>query len=357
MLKGLNHLHNLKHHQEYVGFVLATLTIRMNAPNSKMTTLWRPLTHFPIELLTIPTIKVNMNSYNQGWRDNSNQRRNQPQQNQAYHNQPHHNQRTYQNPLYQPQHQNQPYQPQNQQRYQPPHLRPNTQNHQTFSQPTIEEALRPIYQEQKDFRDCQRRIETQLSTIIDLLTRLTTQTTTNNPNTSQPSSSSGIPSQPLSNPKGGLNAITLRSGANIEEITHRVTLDKEDGHKEDEVMVEDVVEEEEEECATTMAIMKKKKVYIPYMITESFRHVFTVDKYRHPIPSMIMKLATRAGVTPRLGDEIFNVMRNQGIIPYGNWEKQGGGGPTKKRKASSSKAEGPRAGLLVTMHNTQEGVN
>ncbi|MED6224007.1 hypothetical protein PIB30_079622 [Stylosanthes scabra] len=62
---------------------------------------------------------------------------------------------------------------------------------------------------------------------------------------------------------------------------------------------------------------------------------------------MIMKLATRAGVTPRLGDEIFNVTRNQGIIPYGNWEKQGGGGPTKKRKASSSKAESPRAGPLA----------
>ncbi|MED6154685.1 hypothetical protein PIB30_115081, partial [Stylosanthes scabra] len=83
----------------------------------------------------------------------------------------------------------------------------------------MEEALRPIYQEQKEFRDFQRRTETQLSTITELLTRLTTQpTTTNNPNTSQPSSSSGIPSQPLPNPKGGLNAITLRSGANLEEI-------------------------------------------------------------------------------------------------------------------------------------------
>ncbi|MED6117762.1 hypothetical protein PIB30_112834, partial [Stylosanthes scabra] len=60
MLQGLHHLPNLKHHQEYVEFVLAILIIRMIAPNSKMTTLWRPLTHFPIELLPIPTIKVNM---------------------------------------------------------------------------------------------------------------------------------------------------------------------------------------------------------------------------------------------------------------------------------------------------------
>ncbi|MED6184101.1 hypothetical protein PIB30_044162 [Stylosanthes scabra] len=35
-------------------------------------------------------------------------------------------------------------------------------------QPTIEEALRPIYQEHKEFRDFQRRMETQLSTITDL---------------------------------------------------------------------------------------------------------------------------------------------------------------------------------------------
>ncbi|MED6115102.1 hypothetical protein PIB30_086939, partial [Stylosanthes scabra] len=83
-------------------------------------------------------------------------------------------------------------------------------------------------------------------------------------------------------------------------------------------------------------IMKKKKVYIPYMITESFRHVFTVDKYLLPVPSLIMKLATKAEVTPKLGDEIFNVTRKLGIIPYGNWAKQGGGGPTKKRKAAPS---------------------
>ncbi|MED6216249.1 hypothetical protein PIB30_005838 [Stylosanthes scabra] len=84
------------------------------------------------------------------------------------------------------------------------------------------------------------------------------------------------------------------------------------------------------------AIMKKKKVYIPYMIMESFRHVFTVDKYLLAVPSLIMKLATKAEVTPKLGDEIFNVTRKLGIIPYGNWAKQGGGGPTKKRKAAPS---------------------
>ncbi|MED6153540.1 hypothetical protein PIB30_103006 [Stylosanthes scabra] len=53
------------------------------------------------------------------------------------------------------------------------------------SQPTIEEALRPIYQEHKEFRDFQRRMEAQLSTIADLVTCLTTQISHNNSSTSQ----------------------------------------------------------------------------------------------------------------------------------------------------------------------------
>ncbi|MED6131876.1 hypothetical protein PIB30_014093 [Stylosanthes scabra] len=53
------------------------------------------------------------------------------------------------------------------------------------SQPTIEEALRSIYQEHKEFRDFQRRMEAQLSTIMDLVTCLTTQLSHNNSSTSQ----------------------------------------------------------------------------------------------------------------------------------------------------------------------------
>ncbi|MED6221978.1 hypothetical protein PIB30_060023 [Stylosanthes scabra] len=55
----------------------------------------------------------------------------------------------------------------------------------SFSQPTIEEALRPIYQEHKEFQDFQRRMEAQLSTIADLVTCLTTQLLHNNSSTSQ----------------------------------------------------------------------------------------------------------------------------------------------------------------------------
>ncbi|MED6126805.1 hypothetical protein PIB30_082044, partial [Stylosanthes scabra] len=110
-----------------------------------------------------------------------------------------------QNPPYQ-----QSYQSPNQQRYQPPHIRQNIPNHQTPPpQSTIKEALQPLYQENKEFRNSQRRTETPLSTITDLLTRVTIQPTINNPNTSQPSTSSGIPSQTPPNPKGSLNAISL----------------------------------------------------------------------------------------------------------------------------------------------------
>ncbi|KAL4315759.1 hypothetical protein AHAS_Ahas15G0217200 [Arachis hypogaea] len=81
-------------------------------------------------------------------------------------------------------------------------------------------------------------ITAQLSNITEILSRLS-QPSSNN--SIQPSSSSNLPSQPLPNPKGGLNAITLRSGTTLEEIPHRVM---EDVHEE-EVVVEAPHEEEE----------------------------------------------------------------------------------------------------------------
>ncbi|XP_015967992.1 uncharacterized protein LOC107491620 [Arachis duranensis] len=60
-------------------------------------------------------------------------------------------------------------------------------------------------------------------------------------NTNQPSSSSNLPFQPQPNPKGSLNAITLRLGTTLEEIPPRVL---EDIHEE-EVVVEAPHDEEE----------------------------------------------------------------------------------------------------------------
>ncbi|XP_016192122.1 uncharacterized protein LOC107633003 [Arachis ipaensis] len=67
----------------------------------------------------------------------------------------------------------------------------------------------------------------------------------NNQLTSQPSSSSALPSQPLPNPKGGLNTITLRSGTTLQERSHKeTTLDKDIVEVEDKEEVQKVVEEE-----------------------------------------------------------------------------------------------------------------
>ncbi|XP_057755958.1 uncharacterized protein LOC130975148 [Arachis stenosperma] len=60
----------------------------------------------------------------------------------------------------------------------------------------------------------------------------------NNSN-NQPSSSSGIPSQALPNPKGGINAITLRSGTTLQKRNHEEPSQLEHAPAEDKLEVED----------------------------------------------------------------------------------------------------------------------
>ena len=66
----------------------------------------------------------------------------------------------------------------------------------------------------------------------------------NNSN-NQPSSSSGIPSQPLPNPKGGINAITLRSGTILQERNQEEPIPSEHASAKEVVEVEDAEEEED----------------------------------------------------------------------------------------------------------------
>ncbi|XP_025664921.1 uncharacterized protein [Arachis hypogaea] len=61
----------------------------------------------------------------------------------------------------------------------------------------------------------------------------------------QPSSSSALPSQSLPNPKGGINAITLRSGAKLQERSLEEPSPIEVTQDEDVVAVEEVEEEDE----------------------------------------------------------------------------------------------------------------
>ncbi|XP_057756115.1 uncharacterized protein LOC130975322 [Arachis stenosperma] len=61
----------------------------------------------------------------------------------------------------------------------------------------------------------------------------------------QPSSSSALSSQPLPNPNGGINAITLKSKTTLQERSPKEPSSREDTQVEDIVEVEDVEEEDE----------------------------------------------------------------------------------------------------------------
>ncbi|XP_025678921.1 uncharacterized protein [Arachis hypogaea] len=71
-----------------------------------------------------------------------------------------------------------------------------------------------------------------MSTIAKALTRLTLSPPSTE-NAQQASTSSGLPSQPQPNPKGCINAITLRSGTNLDEIGVVPTSSSEETRKEE----------------------------------------------------------------------------------------------------------------------------
>ncbi|XP_015970658.1 uncharacterized protein LOC107494143 [Arachis duranensis] len=116
----------------------------------------------------------------------------------------------------------------------------------------------------------------------------------------QPSSSSTLPSQPLPNPKGGINAITLRSETTLQERSPEEPSSREDIQVEDIVEVEDVEEEDEvqdtgeEEVAQPRSGVSKKD-----------------DVVREPIPIPFPHLARRTkkqvGLDPKMVD-IFKMV-------------------------------------------------
>ncbi|MED6115049.1 hypothetical protein PIB30_086420 [Stylosanthes scabra] len=108
-----------------------------------------------------------------------------------------------------------------QQRYQPPHNRQSYHTNLLVNSfpPSYEEALRTFQQENKEMREAQKRTETQLTNLIELLTKFTNQITINPPTPSQPSSSNPLPSQPLPNPMGGINMARREKGEEDERET------------------------------------------------------------------------------------------------------------------------------------------
>ncbi|MED6115180.1 hypothetical protein PIB30_087748 [Stylosanthes scabra] len=66
--------------------------------------------------------------------------------------------------------------------------------------------FRLFLQEQRVY---QKQQATQMANLTEILAGLVTQNTNNTPTSSQPSSSSTLPSQPFPNPKGSINAISF----------------------------------------------------------------------------------------------------------------------------------------------------
>ncbi|KAL4329594.1 hypothetical protein AHAS_Ahas13G0315700 [Arachis hypogaea] len=98
-----------------------------------------------------------------------------------------------------------------------------------------------------------------------------------NNNTNQPSSSSNLPSQPQPNLRGGLNAITLRSGTTLEEIPPRA---KGEEIHEEEVVIEAPHEEE---------VVDKRHEEEGVNLKEPKRKAIMDESVPIPFPSMVKK--------------------------------------------------------------------
>ncbi|KAL4365121.1 hypothetical protein AHAS_Ahas07G0074400 [Arachis hypogaea] len=105
----------------------------------------------------------------------------------------------------------------------------------------MDDTLCIILQEQREFL---KRQEATIASFAEAISQLAPPPN-NNQLTSQPSSSSALPSQPLPNPKGSLNAIYLRSVTTLEERSPKELREKKTTLDEDVVEVEDVEDKEE----------------------------------------------------------------------------------------------------------------
>ncbi|KAL4316549.1 hypothetical protein AHAS_Ahas15G0296200 [Arachis hypogaea] len=114
----------------------------------------------------------------------------------------------------------------------------------------------------------------QLANLTDMISKLSMSSSNNN--TNQPSSSSSLPSQPLPNPKGSLNAITLRSRTTLEEIPPRAV---EDIHEEE--VVVDAPHKEEE--------VEKRHEEEGVSLKEPKRKAIVDESIPIPFPSMVKK--------------------------------------------------------------------
>nr|XP_025628332.1 proline-rich receptor-like protein kinase PERK12 [Arachis hypogaea] len=164
-----------------------------------------------------------------------------------------------QNPLYQQQNQGQTYRaPHQRQAQAPQNNQPQAPQITYLPSSSNDEMLRSIMQGQKDLQSAlNSSINGLNSTLQALISHMEPPSTPNN----QPSSFSSLPSQPLPNSKGEINAITLRSGTTLQERGPEEPSFREDIQVEDVVEVEDVEEEDKVHDAVDAEVAQPKKEY------------------------------------------------------------------------------------------------
>ncbi|XP_015970044.1 eukaryotic peptide chain release factor GTP-binding subunit-like [Arachis duranensis] len=219
--------------------------------------------------------------------------------------------------------QNQPYNPQNPQRnyqtYQPPHQRPPPNQSQapqltyTTTPSNQDETLRTIIQGQKELQNTLASGLTGLtSTLQALLARMDTLSNS----TPEPPIQSVIPSQPQPNPKGGINAITLRSRTQLKEKEAKNS-NPIATTQEERIDMEEVEEEEtpqvivEDEAQPTRETTKAKRTLEEKEIAQPLPFPTLAKKARKRIeldPKMV-EMFKKVEVTIPLFDAVHQVPR------------------------------------------------
>ncbi|XP_057747108.1 uncharacterized protein LOC130966337 [Arachis stenosperma] len=137
---------------------------------------------------------------------------------------------------------------------------------------------------------------------------------------SQPASSTALSSQPLPNPKGGINAITLRSGTTLPERSHDEPRLKENIQVRDAVEVEDAEEEEKvqdmiaEEATQPENSTSKAAEATRDTIPIPFPHLARKSRKQMELDPKMVEIFKKVEVTIPLFDAIHSISALMGDI-------------------------------------------
>nr|XP_025640545.1 uncharacterized protein LOC112735192 [Arachis hypogaea] len=257
------------------------------------------------------------NNSNQGWRDSSNQSwRDNYQQggrnnggNQRWNNNTSQN-RYSQNPPNQ-----QPNQGRNYQTYIPPHRQPLPPNQPQAPQITYPSTSPNQYDTLRSILQGQKELQNTLNSSLNGLTS-TLQALIEPPSipTPQASTSSAIPSQPLPNPKGGINVITLRSRTQLKERDSKAPNPIKVAQEEDGVEIEEIEEEEEshvivedEDPQPRSEVPRKEQILEEVAQPIPFPTLARKAKKRVELDPTMVKMFKKVEVTIPLFDAIHQV--------------------------------------------------